>query len=142
MFHSNVLGTLGYVRAFKYFSSIVIAVAALLEPVVAAFSATAIGVGVLPGVEGWIGNFLVIVGTLAVLYPTTPQYQAEQKRKEQLQQAKVETPRTPFPRMATPRLQRPHAKERGDSGAERRLQNLKDAGYGRKSQLEHQHSFV
>jgi len=133
------MGTLGYVRSFKYFSSVIIAVAALLEPVVAAFSATAIGVGVLPGVEGWIGNFLVILGTLAVLYPTTPQYQAEQKRKQKLEQAKVETPRrTPVPRLRTPRLQsRPNAKGRdGTSATERRLENLKKAGY----EFKHQHS--
>lgn len=99
----NVLGTLGYVRAFTYFSSVVIAVAALLEPVVAAFTATAIGVGSLPGVEGWIGNFLVLVGTLAVIYPTTEQYKAEQKKK--LENEKSKTPRTPYPRMKTPRLQ-------------------------------------
>ena len=54
------MGTLGYVRAFKYFSSVVIAVAALLEPIMAAFTATSMGVGTLPGPEGWIGNVLVI----------------------------------------------------------------------------------
>jgi len=70
VFVCNVLGTMGYVRAFKYFSSLIIAVAALMEPVVAAFTAVAMGVGVLPGLEGWIGNVLVILGTLAVLYPT------------------------------------------------------------------------
>lgn len=66
----NVLGTMGYVRAFKYFSSVIIAVAALMEPVVAAFTALFMGVGVLPGLEGWIGNFLVIFGTISVLIPT------------------------------------------------------------------------
>jgi len=48
----------------------VIAVAALMEPVVASFTAVAMNVGVLPGLEGWIGNFLVAAGTLAVLYPS------------------------------------------------------------------------
>ena len=106
--------------------------AALVEPVVGAFTATWIGVGVLPGVEGWIGNFLVIVGTLAVLYPTTPQYQAEQqkhrKRKELLvgeASCKIATSsssttprRTPYPRMRTPRLQhhRPNPKQRREDG--------------------------
>ena len=139
------MGTLGYVKAFKYFSSIIIAVAALLEPVVAAFTATAMGVGVLPGVEGWIGNMFVIVGTLAVLYPTTPQYQAEQKKKKQMQERKVETPRTPFPRLETPRLHRRREMEMEEDHAdgdyenaeggtlsaatERRLRNLKKA-YG------------
>ena len=33
VFICNLMGTMGYVRAFKYFSSVIIAVAALLEPV-------------------------------------------------------------------------------------------------------------
>lgn len=72
-----------------------------MEPVVAAFTAVGMGVGVLPGVEGWIGNFLVGAGTLAVLYPTTKQGMKEQKAEAKL----VKTPRTPYPRMRTPRLQ-------------------------------------
>lgn len=131
---------MGYVKAFKYFSSIVIAVAALLEPVVAAFTATAMGVGVLPGVEGWIGNMFVIAGTLAVLYPTTPQYQAEQKKKEQMEVSRSETPRTPFPRLQSPRLQHRRSNETADddvdnhhervvSATERRMEHLRKA-YG------------
>ena len=92
----NLMGTMGYVRAFKYFSSVIIAVAALMEPVVAAFTAVGLGVGVFPGVEGWIGNLLVAAGTLAVLYPTT------QSGKEEIKPPKA--PRTPYPRMKSPRL--------------------------------------
>ena len=51
-----------------YFSNLVISVATLMEPVVAELTAVALGVGVLPGWMGWIGNGLVIVGTLAVVY--------------------------------------------------------------------------
>lgn len=79
VFVCNVLGTMGYVRAFKHFSSVIIAVAALLEPVVAAFTAVLMGVGVLPGFEGWVGNALVIFGTLAVLYPTIERSKAAEK---------------------------------------------------------------
>jgi hypothetical protein len=94
---SNVLGTLGYVCAFKYFTSVIIAMAALLESIVAAFTATAMGVGVLPGVEGWIGNFLVIAGTVAVLYPTTKQGRREVKKEAATPRR---TPRlSPYPRM-------------------------------------------
>lgn len=53
--------------------------AALLEPVVAAFTAVLMGVGVLPGFEGWVGNALVIFGTLAVLYPTIERSKAAEK---------------------------------------------------------------
>ena len=60
------------------------------------------GVGVLPGVEGWIGNFLVAAGTLAVLYPSTLQGVKEQQ--QQIKTKVIPTPRTPYPRMRTPRL--------------------------------------
>jgi len=70
-----------------------------VEPVVAAFTAVIMGVGVLPGFEGWIGNFLVAAGTVAVLYPTTQQGQNEQAKEAQM----IKTPRTPYPRMQTPR---------------------------------------
>ena len=126
---------MGYVKAFKYFSSIIIAVAALLEPVVAAFTATAMGVGVLPGVEGWIGNIFVIAGTLAVLYPTTPQYLAEQNKKKAIEESKAETPRTPFPRLQSPRLHHRHSNKVDNddtdddeaAASEKRLENLRKA---------------
>lgn len=66
----NFMGALGYVRAFQYFDNLVISVAALMEPVVATFIAFGLGVGMLPGTMGWIGNVLVATGTLAVVYPT------------------------------------------------------------------------
>ena len=65
----NIIGAMGYVRAFQYFDNLVISVAALMEPVVAAFIAYEFNVGVLPGVMGWIGNVLVATGTLSVVYP-------------------------------------------------------------------------
>lgn len=66
----NLMGAMGYVRAFKYFDNLVISVAALMEPVVATFIAYVLNVGLLPGAMGWIGNVLVAVGTLSVVYPT------------------------------------------------------------------------
>jgi drug/metabolite transporter (DMT)-like permease len=64
----NVVGTMGYVRAMQYFENIVIAVATLLEPIAATLIAFALGVGQLPSTMGWIGNGLVVIGTLAVVY--------------------------------------------------------------------------
>lgn len=64
----NCFGAMGYVRAMQYFDNLVISSAALLEPVVAVFMAYIFGVGSLPGVQGWLGNLLVALGTLAVLY--------------------------------------------------------------------------
>eukprot|EP00977_Amphora_coffeiformis_P011155 scaffold2667_cov237-Amphora_coffeaeformis.AAC.4 len=86
----NVLGTMGYVRAFAHFSSVIIAVAALAEPVVASFTAVILNVGVLPG-------------TLAVLWPTMcPE---EEVQAALAKTPKMRTPRTSrTPRFTTPRL--------------------------------------
>ena len=54
----------------QYFDNIIIAVATLLEPLIATMIAVAIGVGELPGSLGWAGNFLVVCGTLGVVYPS------------------------------------------------------------------------
>jgi drug/metabolite transporter (DMT)-like permease len=64
----NLLGTLGYVRAMQYFDNLVISVAGLMEPVVACLFLAAFG-GMLPGPMGWLGNALVVVGTVAVVHP-------------------------------------------------------------------------
>jgi NADH:ubiquinone oxidoreductase subunit 4 (subunit M) len=53
-----------------YFDTLVIAVAALLEPVVAELLAASVGVSSLPGTLGWVGNLMVAAGTFAVVYPT------------------------------------------------------------------------
>jgi drug/metabolite transporter (DMT)-like permease len=61
---------MGFVRAMQYFDNIIISVATLLEPMTATLIAFALGVGELPGTMGWIGNGLVVIGTLAVVYPS------------------------------------------------------------------------
>jgi drug/metabolite transporter (DMT)-like permease len=66
----NLFGTMGYVRAMQYFDNLVISSATLLEPVVAELMASFVGVGSLPGWQGWLGNALVAVGTFAVIYKT------------------------------------------------------------------------
>lgn len=64
--------------AMQYFDNLVIAVAGLLQPVVATFTAFFIGVGALPGASGWIGNALVMGGTFAVVYkPPTEKTKSE-----------------------------------------------------------------
>jgi hypothetical protein len=65
------------------FDNLVIAVASLMEPVVAELLALALGVGTLPGLEGWIGNGLVMGGTLAVVSAPQPQQQPPQPSKDQ-----------------------------------------------------------
>ena len=63
----NLVGTMGYVRAMPHFDSIVICSVQLLEPVIAEFLSYFAGVGVLPGIVGWIGNAAVAGGTFVVL---------------------------------------------------------------------------
>eukprot|EP00536_Pseudo-nitzschia_multiseries_P003414 jgi/Psemu1/301950/fgenesh1_kg.52_\ len=63
----NLLGTMGYARAMPHFDSIVICSVQLLEPVIAEFLSYFAGVGVLPGLIGWIGNAAVAGGTIVVL---------------------------------------------------------------------------
>lgn len=65
----SLIGTMGFVRSMQYFDSIIIAVATLLEPMIASIIAYIMHVGVLPGLQGWLGNVLVIAGTFAVVYP-------------------------------------------------------------------------
>jgi drug/metabolite transporter (DMT)-like permease len=66
----NVVGAMGYVRAMHYFDTLVISVSTLLEPIIAEVTAFSLGVGLLPGLMGWIGNAMVILGTFAVVLPT------------------------------------------------------------------------
>lgn len=96
----NLMGAMGYVRSMQYFDNLIIAVATLMEPgisialefafltsgkskahivflwfethtVVASFMAYCLKVGLLPSWSGWIGNFLVVVGTACVIYPNS-----------------------------------------------------------------------
>lgn len=73
---------MGYVRAFKYFNSVIIAVAALLEPVTATLLAIILGVGVFPGFLGCVGNVMVIVGTLMVIYPSAVEEEDDDEEQE------------------------------------------------------------
>lgn len=66
----NIMGTMGFVRAMRYFDTVVIAVATLMEPLMASLIAVAFHAGLLPGPIGWVGNFLVVAGTLGVVYPS------------------------------------------------------------------------
>lgn len=66
----NLVGTMGFVRAMHYFETLVIAVATLLEPLVATLIAFFVLGSDLPGPVGWVGNLLVVLGTLGVIYPS------------------------------------------------------------------------
>jgi len=68
----SIVGACGYVMAMQYFDNLVIAVAGLMQPVMATFTSYFIGVGLLPTALGWTGQVLVAAGTLAVVYKPTP----------------------------------------------------------------------
>lgn len=59
-----------YMRAMKTFDNTVNAASTLLEPLTASFIAWFFHAGLLLGLQGWLGNFLVVVGTLGVVYPS------------------------------------------------------------------------
>ena len=70
VFVCNMTGTMGFLNAMQHFENLVIAVATLLEPMVASLIAYALKVGELPGPIGWMGNVLVVIGTIGVVYPS------------------------------------------------------------------------
>jgi drug/metabolite transporter (DMT)-like permease len=61
---------MGFIRAMKHFDTIIIAVGTLMEPLAASLIAFVCHAGLLPGPLGWLGNFLVVLGTLSVVYPS------------------------------------------------------------------------
>lgn len=65
----NLIGSMGYLRSTKYFDNLVISVATLMEPVVASSLAYLMGVGLLPGFLGCVGNLFVAMGTVLVINP-------------------------------------------------------------------------
>ena len=73
----NLMGSVGYIRAMQHFDPLVVSTAGLMEPVIATLMVFALGIGILPGWLGWIGNLLVAIGTLAVIYPTNGQKKKE-----------------------------------------------------------------
>ena len=66
----NMIGTMGFVRAMHYFDTVIIAVATLMEPLMASLIAYVFHADQLPGPLGWFGNVLVVAGTLGVVYPS------------------------------------------------------------------------
>mmetsp|Transcript_1071 Transcript_1071/g.1724 ORF Transcript_1071/g.1724 Transcript_1071/m.1724 type:complete len:664 (+) Transcript_1071:64-2055(+) len=68
VFICNLLGTLGYIAVLKYFDSVVIATIMLMEPVIAVFIGFWAGVSSLPGMQTWIGDAIVTMGSGMVIY--------------------------------------------------------------------------
>lgn len=64
----NVVGTAGYVAVMKYFDPVVVSTVMLMEPVIAAFMAVITGVDPLPGMQTWIGDIVVTLGSVLVIY--------------------------------------------------------------------------
>uniref|UniRef100_A0A7S1GKU9 EamA domain-containing protein n=1 Tax=Cyclophora tenuis TaxID=216820 RepID=A0A7S1GKU9_CYCTE len=77
IFGCSIFGTIGYIHAMKHIDTLTVTIACLLEPMIATLIAYACGVGHLPGLVGWIGNLLVVAGTVAVVYPSVQQDQSQ-----------------------------------------------------------------
>lgn len=58
----------------RYFNNLVIAVAVLLEPVAAEAISSILGLGSFPSPWSLLGNLLVVVGTVGVVYRPVPLY--------------------------------------------------------------------
>ena len=64
----NCLGTTGYIAVMKYFEPVVPATVMLMEPVVGSLLGVVTGTASLPGLQTWIGNVIVGLGTFIVIY--------------------------------------------------------------------------
>ena len=69
----NVGGVMGYAHCLQYLDPLVIAVAALMEPVVAEVLASLAHVSPWPGLTGWTGNVLVTTGTVTLVWYSNQQ---------------------------------------------------------------------
>jgi len=67
-FICNGVGTTGYIAIMKYFDPVVVAMVMLMEPVIALFQGIAVGVATLPGWITWLGNLVVVSGSVIVIW--------------------------------------------------------------------------
>lgn len=67
----NGIGTMGYVAIMKYFDPVVVSMVMLMEPIIAAFIGSALGVDKLPGLITWAGDAVVMVGSIMVIWSGT-----------------------------------------------------------------------
>ena len=67
----NIIGCVGYVAVLKYFDPIVVTMTMLCEPILAAYLGVLVGVGTKPGKVTWIGDGIVAVGSLMVIFSKT-----------------------------------------------------------------------
>ena len=63
----NGVGTMGYIAILKYFDAVVVSMIMLCEPIVATFIGMVVGVSALPDIETWIGNAIVMGGSIMVI---------------------------------------------------------------------------
>jgi len=79
----NIAGTTGYVIALKYFDPVVVSMVMLSEPAVAALQSFAAGVAPLPGLQTWIGDAVVVVGSVMVISSGVQKSDATKKDKSE-----------------------------------------------------------
>lgn len=64
----NGVGTTGYVAIMKYFDPVVVSMVMLMEPLIALFQGIAVGVATFPGFTTWLGNAVVVSGSVMVIW--------------------------------------------------------------------------
>lgn len=63
----NGIGTCGYIAIMKYFDPVVVSMVMLMEPILASLMGYAAGVSDLPGLLTWVGDAIVVVGSVLVI---------------------------------------------------------------------------
>lgn len=63
----NGIGTAGFIAVMKYFDPVVVSMVMLMEPIFASFMGAATGVSTLPGWMTWLGDAVVVVGSIMVI---------------------------------------------------------------------------
>jgi drug/metabolite transporter (DMT)-like permease len=64
----NVLGTTGYIAIMKYFEPVVVSSVMLMQPVIGTLMGVAAGLEPWPGPQTWIGDGVVTVGIILVIW--------------------------------------------------------------------------
>ena len=64
----NLLGTTSYIAVMKYFEPVVVSTVMLMEPVLAALMGAAAAFDTLPGLQTWIGDGIVTIGIVLVIW--------------------------------------------------------------------------
>jgi drug/metabolite transporter (DMT)-like permease len=84
----SLMGTIAYVAVLQYFDSVVVSTVMLMEPTVAALTGYLAGVDTLPGLQTWLGDTFVVIGSTMVIYCGA----TKDEKKQQCQNTRMDSP--------------------------------------------------